>query len=394
LVEQQANRQFAWVPSGQLPQVEWAPLGTDFGDRYGEYIDLRKDIGLRIWVRQGADKSTVLLHFHHACSDALGGFAFIEDLLAGYANAGDDPTQSVVPRPIDFSALLRRGTAGMTKRTFFQQIGDAWIGAREGIKFFSQAPRPLKPVSETSCNVETSPQRTGYLMTVLSDDVVTGLRRASSSAKATVNDLLLRDFFTVLSRWNRGRGRVRILMPQSLRAATDHALPAANIMSFAFITRRSSAVNRPVELLESIRRETDAIRRFNLSVYFLGALASLQSARLLQALLRGPFCFSTAVLTNMSDPTRRFAMRFNRTKGGLVVGNLVFQAITGVPPLRPRTRAAVAISHSGNALYISLKADPRHFCPLDAQQLLGDYVNQLEKSAALGQVAASELITP
>ncbi len=43
-----------WELTDRVPQVDWAPLGTPLGSRYDEFVDLRTDIGLRIWVARGS----------------------------------------------------------------------------------------------------------------------------------------------------------------------------------------------------------------------------------------------------------------------------------------------------------------------------------------------------
>jgi hypothetical protein len=152
-------------------------------------------------------------------------------------------------------------------------------------------------------------------------------------------------------------------------------------MSFAFLTRRSRHCDDSRGLIESVRTETEAIRRGRLSAFFLGSLAIALSAGMLDKLLTSRFCFSTVVLSNFGVPSRRFVARFPQADEGLVVGNTVFLGLTGVPPTRPGTRAAFAVVSSARDLTISLKCDPRHFGPIDAARLLGEYVSQVVATA-------------
>jgi putative ABC transport system ATP-binding protein len=152
-------------------------------------------------------------------------------------------------------------------------------------------------------------------------------------------------------------------------------------MSFAFLTRHSLACHGSRELLESIRVETDAIRRGQLSLYFVGGLSTVQSVGALPSLLASRFCFATAVLTNLSDPTRRFVTRFPRTAQGLVVGDLVLEGIAAVPPVRPGTRAVFGIINTAGTFSVSLKWDPLIYSPQEAQHLLSAYVAQLQATA-------------
>ncbi len=377
---------WVWIPTPQLPPVDFAPLGTPLDDSYTECVDLTRQPGLRIWVRQGSEQSTVLLHFHHACADGIGTFGFIEDLLAGYAAAFPD-APPVVPRELRPDRLLSRGEVGLAGRSLYRRIADTIAGAREGARFFLQAPVPLAATRSGSDAVDRPPVRPGFHTAVLPQSVVASLRRLAATVGATLNDVLLRDLFLVLRSWNAAHGsradrrRLRILMPQNLREREDRFLPAANMLSFAFVTRKARFCDRPEDLLDSIREETAAVRRGRLSLYFTGGLAAVQSAGVLRWLLQGPFCFATAVLTNLSEPMRRFAGQFPQTAQGLLVGNVVYLGITGIPPVRRRTRAVFGIFNNPNRFTINLKWDPRSYSALDAEQLLAEYIAQLHATA-------------
>jgi len=398
LVVRDGRRGWRWTLTDRQPPVDWAVWGTPIDASYLAPLDLAADIGLRIWVREGLERSTVLLHFHHACSDAIGGFAFIEDLLAGYAMAcpGGD---AIVPRTLDPARLASRGESE-SERGLLRRLTDPIVGLREGVRFFRERPMPLAPPLEHTSGREQpmpgepeAPMRPGFLVADLPQAALLGLRQVAADERVTVNDILLRDMFVVMRRWNEaqgrppGRRRLRILMPQNLRTRADRAMPAANAMSFAFLTRRADRCRHANDLLRSIAEETDAVRRGQLSRYFLGSLAALDAAGALRHVLNSRFCFATCVLTNLGDPARRFTTRFPRCQTGLVVGNLVFERVAGVPPLRKRTHAAWSISSAAQSLSISLKCDPHSFSRLDVQRLLGEYVAELEATAAAGKAS-------
>ncbi len=386
-VERRRRGSLVWVQTGQTPVVQWVSLDSPLDDSYGAFTDLTAELGFRIWVRQGEAQAKVLLHFHHACSDAMGAFAFIEDLLAGYT-AAIPGSPVVTPRPVDYGRLLRRGEAGMVGRSLSQRIYDAVVGPREGLKFALKSPPPLAAVARQSDAPVEPPVRPGFLTVACPNHVASGLRRLASEAGVTANDVLMRDLFLVLARWNLahdphvGRHWLRILMPQNLRGRDDAAMPAANVMSFTFIARHSDLCAAPDKLLHLIHEETDAIRRGLLSIYFTKALRTLQSTRTLPWLLNRGACFATAVLTNLSDPTRRFVAKFPRSSQGLVVGDLVLEGIAGAPPLRPHTHAAFVVINSAQSFSICCRWDPRRLTALDAQSLLDTYMAQLHETAA------------
>jgi hypothetical protein len=375
-----------------MPSIDWAPLDVPLDDRYDGTVDLTAEIGLRIWVRQGSDRSTVLLHFHHACADALGTFSFVEDFLAAYATLCPGE-QVVAQRPLAPARLQRRGLASIPPRNWYQQIFDLFIGGREALRFFLQGPTPMASGSVAEV---AAPRAPNVMRTrALGPELTKRLRAVASAAGVTVNDLLLCDLFVTMRRWNAQHGqpgtrsRLRILMPQNLREPEDATTPAANIMSFAFLTRRSDCCDDVEALRKNVHAETEAIRRYRLSAYFLGSLAMALAAGVLDKFLASRLCFSSAVLSNFGVPTRRFVAEFPRTDEGIVVGNTVLCGLTGVPPTRPGTRAAFAVVTSTCDLSISVKCDPRHFGPVDAARLLDEYVNQVAATAAQGPVAGN-----
>jgi hypothetical protein len=400
LIDTSGPGPLAWKLTDHRPEVDWAPVGTPLGTAYDAYVDLRSEIGLRIWVRESEERSTVLLHFHHACADGLGGYAFIEDFLAGYAAAFPEGP-AVTPRQLEPERLRHREDFGPDTRGRYRRLADSLIGLRESIRFFAESPRPLavqtlpplaaqssSPLAPATASAAADPSPAcGFTSLPLSEQLAAGLRRVATENNATVNDVMLRDLFLTLRTWNRqagedpGRRRLRILMPQSLRNRDDRGLPAANKLSFAFATRRGNQCDPPQKLLESISRETELVRKHRLSLYFLGSLASARGFGFLDWVLGRPICFTTVVLTNLGDPSRRFATRFPRARGGLVVGNLVFHAISGGPPLRPLTRGAFSIFNGPRSMSLSLKCDPRWFSQLDSRRLLDEYVAQLHLTA-------------
>ena len=86
-------------------------------------------------------------------------------------------------------------------------------------------------------------------------------------------------------------------------------MPAANVMSFAFIDRRAGDCSRNnLVLVDSIRAEMDAIKRLRLSLYFIGQIGILAAIPgLMRRVMSMNRCFASAVLTNVGDPMRRFS---------------------------------------------------------------------------------------
>jgi hypothetical protein len=86
---------------------------------------------------------------------------------------------------------------------------------------------------------------------------------------------------------------------------------------------------------------------------------------------------ATVVFSNLGDPTRRFTARFPRKEGRLVCGNLTLEAVAGIPPMRPRTRATFLVLSYNLNLTVNLRCDPQYFTAGDTQHLLSLYTERL-----------------
>lgn len=386
-----ARHCWQWVRSNQRPAVDWAALGTPICQGYGSYIDLAQAIGLKIWVRSSPEQSMVLLHFHHACSDAVGMYGFLEDLLVGY-HAAVPGSAPVDPRPLEPERLVKRGWLQVPARTPWQQVGDQFTAAREGWRFCTEAPLPLGAQAASAVESAGNPP---FVRRTLGPETVRGLRRAAAAVGGTRNDVLVRDLMLTLSAWPSAGRRpagwrnMRVCVPQNLRDPDDARMPACNAISFAFLTRRARRSAAPDALLASIVQEMAAVRRWKLSLFFLAGLATLQPLGVLSWFLRRSMCFATAVLSNMGDPAWHFRANLPWRAGGLAVGNLTLQGLVGSPPVRGLTRAALGVIGCGDAMTISLRCDPGSFSPDEAEKLLDEYVSRLRTTAALADAADS-----
>jgi hypothetical protein len=394
-IGRQPNGKLAWQDSGQSPPVQWISLDDPLDDSYGATFDLTSRPGLRIWVLRGDDESKVLLHFHHACGDGLGVNGFIEDLLVGYHNAfpGDAPIE---PRPLEVERLRTRGEMGMGGRSLWRQFTDVFVGAREGGTLLLQQPvsiastRSLQPSDPAAA----LPLRPFFVSARLSEATTRGLRQLAKQTGATTNDVLMRDLFLALARWNQSHGglpagkRLRILMPQNLREDDDYKMPLSNAISFAFVSRTASWCARPAELLDSIRQETEAIREGKLSLYFLGCMETMRSFGLLQRIADGPFGFGTAILTNIGDPSRQFIAKLPRSSDGVQAGNVTYSGMVGVPPTRPRTGVVFTIANHGATMSVTYRWDPHRIDPQTGRQILDAFIAQLDATAC--EVTASD----
>lgn len=388
------NGQLTWQAVDQTPKITWIDDSAKLSSLLWQQVDLNIKIGLEVYIHETAEQTRLYFRMHHACCDGMGAYSYFEDFLAIY-EAHDDPTvQEPNLKKLNPELLKGRGDfegptevsaeAPPLSRRFMDFLG----GTKEAVKFLLQPPRPLAPEIDSQKKT-TEPVEAGFLTHSLPEEYLPVLRRKAEEAGVSLNDLLLRDLFLTLRTWNQqhqfgsDKSRLQIMMPTGLRGVGDKEMPAANMLSYAFLIRPAEACDHPEELLQSLGTETKAIIRYKYPLLFIGAITFLlKSPFLFRRLLRTKRCFGTVVLTNLGDPTRRFVRRFTRKKGLIHVGGAVLEEITGIPPLRPLTGAVFSAITYSNKLQIGLRCDPVRFTPEATRRLLALLIEQLEQSAA------------
>jgi hypothetical protein len=169
----------------------------------------------------------------------------------------------------------------------------------------------------------------------------------------------------------------------NLRGPDHEGIPAANIVSMVFLDRRPSELADREQLLGSIHREMDQVKRGRLGLAFVVSLAAARAAPGCLSLMTGADrCRATAVLSNLGEPLRRSSLP---TRDGLAsVGDMVLDAVDILTPLRPHTHAAVgALTYAGR-LHIALRYDPRAIQPVEADDLVEAFMARLRASGARG----------
>ena len=383
-----------WIAGpAEPPVIEWADAQQGVGGRAVGYIDLRRESGLRVWVRESVDASRVVLQFHHACCDGIGMFQFLEDWLACYAAAagGDGP-----PRlgELDVERIRHRdrvmpddappGSLASALRDLLVLTG-VW-----GDVLLSRPARLVAPAT-TAATASSAPDTSfvDFQNHAFTAAETSALRDAARASGVTTNELLAHDLLLVLRDWNRregdtGGGRLRLNVPVNVREPSDATMPAANRIGFAFVAPAKRDYRDPRRLLEAIRKQMQRAKDWKLGLYFLGGLAfAANHPRIARWVLRRKGGFATVVFSNLGRVYAR--SRLARADGHLACGNVVLEGIAAVPPIRPQTRAALVAMEYAGQLSLSLRCDPHLFTPADSQALLDQYVERLRKTA--GEIA-------
>ena len=369
-----------WKTTEVGPQLLWDPLAEKV-DPWRAF-DLATESGLRVIVFP--EHSThvmywkIVLFGHHAVCDGLAACELLGEIWMHYAGKTLPPVGQAPLEPVPDLAekdagskaekpIVRRPSAVLTETLRFLKFFPAALG---------RMAFPLQAATshENSLPSITSPNKTPYRLREFTADEIGKLRAVANARSVTLNALILAASMRVFAAWNReatgSRGGIRITMPVSLRQdQTRH--PAENRIGYAFLDRTVDACQENEKLIASLAEASVWIKDSGAAGMFITALEILRTIPgLLWLILRLPICFSSAVVSNLGDAARSMRVELPDSSKGQVADNMVITHVVGIPPVRPRTAAAVGIARYGDHLLLSCLADEAKIGRGAAERLL------------------------
>ncbi|TVS17372.1 MAG: hypothetical protein EA424_12745 [Planctomycetaceae bacterium] len=362
--------------------VHWNTNAIDGQDFTATYLDVTKEIGVRLYVDVKTDSSQLIFQFHHACCDARGALGLIDDWLVEYARA-TGVQQQIPPLPdVDPDVLEQRGHFKANNR----QTASTWTvlvaGVKRAYRFLRQQPAPLLDF-EPAGNSEATPSDFPAVRTFHFEPMITDqLRQVAKSEGGTLNDLLCRDLLMALCRFrdevrsSSSNAWLRLAVATDLRTADQQPMPATNQSSMVFVTRCENECRVAEPLFQGIHRELQQVKDWGLGRTF---LRSLQIGQRLPGGLarrvRQKKCGATAALTNVGQVLRD--SRVPCVGDNLVAGNLQLETVDFLAPIRPLTAASFSVCTYAGCLSICLQYDRRALNEPAADQLMETYRDQL-----------------
>jgi hypothetical protein len=329
-----------WLPPDVLPEVVWhPPAGYPWAA-----IDISRESGLRLVVLPGAaGRHRVVMQVHHSACDGIAACEYFGDIWAAYA--GLEPRGFSPGRPGPATAHPDGSSTAVPHR------GSATL------EFARFMPTPLASVAAAPPDRAAVGCQPPYETLQCDAAFTERLRVAAGRQGVSLNDVLVAALMRAAAAWNAAAGRhrsnLRITMPVSLRAVGSRE-PARNAIGYAFLDRRSADCGAMGPLAASIGAATQWVLDTGAAATFLTALDWLaRRPRLLWLVTRLPICCATAVFSNVGDTSRRMRTGAPKVDGCDAPADLVIERFLGVPPLRPRTRAAVGGTTYANALALS-----------------------------------------
>lgn len=366
------------------PPLDFADDSVPLGFPGRERIDLTTNCGLRIWVRQGEDQVDMRMQFHHSCSDGVGAYGFIEDLLCAYHNAVTREEHRVTLRPLDEARLNHRASFGLNWPRLLLRLPMEMWGLIVGFSMFILR-RPAKIHTSTS-DAGTRADALTLLdlpAITLSDKQLQRMKAAAKASGASLNDQLLSDLCVAVKTWNTRRQTfsrikpIRIMIPMSLRVPGDERMPAANVVAMVFVDRNPVWFPNARSLLKSIVWEVNFIKKLRLSLAFVRSVTIADKVPGgLKFLTRPTRCYATCVLSNMGRVLADTPLEYQ--DGKLLCGEMMLEAVESAPPVRPHTKVALSVVSYAGKMALILNYDRHAFTREAAEELFSVIIRQVE----------------
>lgn len=379
-----------WVNSQLAPFIHWSDGDPQIPSPQERFLDLRRTSGLRIWAGLAENRARIVFQFHHAATDGVGAIQFIGDLLAYYSHSTSE-SAGQVPQlgPLEPERLLQRGQLWepdhRPQRLFRRLAKWAWELA------------PVIPTDLAACRDGSLPRPSGikdtqtttelvgpFITRILNPEQVLAIKASAAARGITANDLYTLAMFQTLDRWNRSCGRVtsqeayRVGLPITLRTPRHEDSPAANILSYMFLTRRGCEVSDPHQMLRYIHETSQNVLisgESGLIPWVMGGMRCIPG--LFKLTSCAPIRFCTAMFANVGDIRRQFRSHFILDQGRCVAGNVILEHLLGAAPIRPGTWLGLSLGTYARKLYINLNCDPRRYSSEDANRLADLFVSSV-----------------
>ncbi|MCM2370263.1 hypothetical protein NB063_06450 [Rhodopirellula sp. ICT_H3.1] len=373
-------------PDDTEPSIIWREGTTGGPLPPAADIDLFREPGLKTFVVRDNTKTELTLQFHHACCDGNGIARFIEDVMVNYARVCENGPGCDHPPTVDVSSLATRGAYGLRFWSTLKILPGQLVGLLGAIQFWGRKPKSVIAHQARSRD-QSSPSPYPSLAAFRFDKANTlALRKAAIEQNVSLNELLIRDFFLALWKWQQDHDQyndqhwIRLMIPIDMRNKSYRSLPAMNQVSSIFLDRRGSDRTDRDQLLRSIRDEMAVIRKFQLRytfLFFINALHRIPTA--LRKSVQRDECKTSAIFSCVRKALWRDSLP--RQDGFVRVGDTTIVDIDGLAPIRPHNCLTMLTVKYAHRLKLNLHYDADFVTPAQADELMHLFVSNLNETA-------------
>lgn len=390
-----------WIEAkGAVPFVDWDEEGSPLKFPKGRPIDLRREIGIRFFVREGPHRTNLLIQFHHACADGMGAVHFIKDLLRLYALSqansyekseglnGFKKLENETSQSLKYKKelLLDRDHYRLRKGSF----KNYFLQLREVLRFHFQFPKTLAVRNPSKKMLGEPDEYPAYISYTFTRNNTKTLCLSAVKRDVVLLSLLLRDLFLAIDHWNRQinpkeRNRsIRIAVPMDLRHLLKPDMPAITTLGLIFIHQKRKWLEDPDRLLKAINKFLLTSVKRNWALIFLKGLNFFGKFKHgINTLAKSKRCWSTALLTYFGEINQFFSAQ-NKEELFNTTGLKLEHVTSGVVLINKNYVGFYAGIFDGR-LNISITYCPDKVSEEDARGLLSLYVDKISGSMSLPQ---------
>jgi len=368
------------VPDFLIPRISWfRGLPTD-RDRAPLHMDLRCGPGLGIRAYENGQEHGLLYYLHHCCTDGLGAFQFIEDMIAAYIRLSDGRLldhRRWEPKP---ELLDSRSRLGMTRTAWLKRILSHRFHLKSMWGYHMKTPAVLFPLRRIPSGDVASGPAPG-LVRRFTVEQTRSIRLRARSSRTHLNAYLVSSLFSTIARWRHGKGLskaddcLRICIPVNLRTRKTLDMPACNLSGPLFFTDTVGELLRCNDPLFHITRkiaheaEIDAVFTFMLGLNLYQKIPGL-----LAGTVRKKKCPTTAFLSNVGKLLRRWPQT---AEGHTIVGGFRIVDLECFAPVWPNTQAMLLTYEYAGCLHLTLVYDRNALTIKDAEGFLDVFMEHL-----------------
>ncbi|MDR2641290.1 MAG: hypothetical protein LBC74_00685 [Planctomycetaceae bacterium] len=407
-----------WHKIGKPQGIIWLDANTeDVFPWDKQHIDITQSTGLCFAVVVRGNSCVFHFLFHHCVADGIGHFQFLNSLFQCYLkNTG----QNIIPKQYNIANLINRlkyKLAPTSKRlTLF---GTFKFMIVEIIRWFWR--RPLLPVSKSVLETPELPatrqsyerrnfdiageqiqfelrrwDKSGFIFVRLNRNLTSRIITNTKACKFTIGDILLSSLFVSLANSKflsfatangnikeiQGDELLRIGLVNNMRGLVAAEIPACNVISYSFPTRRFMDCKGDMDFCKKMSEELRYIKDYNVGKTFLDGLSFFMRVPFfLNKFIKSSHCLASAILSSMNRLELFFSTEFPRDEFGRVcIGEMTLLDFYSAAPYRRGTPISVTTNTYAGQLGFFVQYDTTKINQKDAAGWLTEWLNIIAKT--------------
>jgi hypothetical protein len=412
-----SSRDRRWRGVKELEGIIWLDSGDDDSFPWDEqHIDITQSTGLRFAIADRGDSSVFHFLFHHCVADGVGFFQFLETLFEYYLkNTG----QNILPKRYEISNLSGRSKYKLIppprRVTLFSAVKFMVV---ETLRWFIR--RPFSPISREYSELSSLSRRSqlsdkreidivgervqidlrrwgdsGFIFSRLNRDLTSRIISKSKSNKFTIGEILLSSLFISLacskslSFFQTGDkikeihedDLLRVGVVNNMRGVGAEEIPACNIISYSFPTRRFAECKDELEFHKKISEELRYVKDYSVGKTFIDGLSIfLRIPYFRRKFIDSNRCLASVILSSMNRLELLFSSKFSRDELGRVrVGDLTLVDFYAAAPYRRGTPISITTNTYAGQLGFFVQYNAKKISSDDAEKWITEWLNIIAK---------------